>query len=302
MYAPGKVHSLFDFMSEAKPWDTTNVPSVFLGHFPFGAQSEVSPQPFVTTCFRDPVLRVISRYEYVHRTEVIKQSLDAFVAGDVESHNGMVRRLCGYQRLGGKYWDFANSTELHRDEFDIDEGDLARAKLNVDKMIDFIMVQERMTESLVGLRQKLKSRPLLSISNQARNSRSKPIRLNDYPTDVVAKIEQANQLDRQLYDFACEKFEEQIADIGLRKHEVVAMDDICAALMIPGRDDLPADLVNQRMIDRINELMAANEELRAEAMVDLLCERLPGADALKNIHQKILQHCHSRGLLPRGTG
>ena len=152
-----------------------------------------------------------------------------------------------------------------------------------------------MTESLVALRRALGCQPMFSLHNQSRNSRDKLTKAENYPDGLCAEILQRNQLDQALYDAVTEDFEVMIASAGFDPLEVTAMDDICSALMIPGQQDLPAQVVDQRLSEAINVVLASNDLLRAEMMTRLLSARLPHSAQIASLHATMVQRCKAAG-------
>lgn len=297
VYAPGKTNTLEEFM--AGDWPGTlpedQRPFVYLGHFPFGAQRRVHPAPLVTTCLRHPVERVLSLYEYLCRTEGRKADLLEFVETDPESNNGTVRRLRGLQWLDGVYWDFVADAPAERGEDDLRADDLALARTHLAQDVDFILIQEHMTRSLVALRHVLQSPPLISMRNHFRNNSPRAIQRADYPAAVIDVIVERNQLDLELYQEAVVLFEDRFRKAAISTDEIRAMDDISAALMIRGHQDLPFSMISQRLNQSLGKYLEAGELRRDEMMLRLLTERLPDEAAITQLHASIRQHCLAVG-------
>ena len=272
----GVVNTIEDFMARDWPGDLPGgrAPLVYLGHFPYGPQQKVSPAPFVTTCLRHPVERVLSHYEYRRRTGAPDLGIEDFIADDPENENGMVRRLCGFDRLDGVYWDFVAGAAAGRDERSLDGGDLARARQNLFERIDFFLIQERMAESLVALRGLLAAPPLISVHNQFRNSSHKPIRQADYPARVVGAIAARNRLDLALYDEALVRFDARLKELAPDPEEIAAMQMLGVALSMRGQQDLPQTLVEQRLQVLLGGLVERGEQRLAERAMGLWQERM----------------------------
>lgn len=181
---------------------------VLKGHMYFGLH-RLLPQPSTyITVLRDPVERVISHYYYILRNpsnELYKQvastdmSLKDFVLSglSLEIDNGQTRLLSStgavvpYQQC---------SLEV-----------LESAKQNVKEYFSTIGFVERFDETLILLRRAFNWKmPLYTKANVTQN---RPLKIG-IPKSTLDVIEAYNQLDIQLYQFAQERFEEQVYQQG----------------------------------------------------------------------------------------
>jgi len=181
---------------------------VLKGHMYFGLH-ELLPQPSTyITILRDPVERVISHYYYILRNpsnELYNQvastgmSLKDFVLSglSLEIDNGQTRLLSS---TGAVVPYKQCSSEV-----------LESAKQNVKERFSTIGFVERFDETLILLKRAFKwDMPFYTKSNVTQN---RPLK-TEISKSTLDVIEAYNQLDIQLYQFAQERFEEQIRQQG----------------------------------------------------------------------------------------
>lgn len=298
--AVGQTNSLEDFMAKEWPGEVRDQhgPVVYLGHFPFGAQERITPRPWVTTCLREPVGRVLSHFEYT-RGNSPSQDLDiqAFLDQTDEVNNGMVRRLIGLDTLRGIPWDFMHQAEAEPSRVRVTDDDVTTAVGVLRDHVDVIMIQERMIESLVLLRHVLKTPPLISFSNQFRNRNSDQKYATKYSEQIIEEIRERNRLDIILYEQANTLFENRMRDEALPAHEIFAMGEINATLMACGHANIPFDMAMAKLNALVNATLQAGDPGRAEIILRLLAERLPDHSLLKHTHHAIRARCSQLGCL-----
>jgi hypothetical protein len=169
-----------------------------IGHLPYGVHAYLPNVCEYVTLLRDPVARVHSLYKFVLRAvdhplyEQVrdeKLSLRDFVGSDIDAtqtRNGQTRQLAG------------DPNEPP------DRGSLEAAKRNLSTFAA-IGLTEKFNESFVHFRRTLRLRiPAYATRNVSPTVKAEPER------DVDELIRDANQLDIELYDFACELFEQQL--------------------------------------------------------------------------------------------
>jgi hypothetical protein len=172
------------------------------GHFSFGIHQFVQGEAVYVTVLRNPVDRVVSLYYHAlrepddpfHERVAGGLGLEAFVAACPEAANGQTRRIAG---AGG-------------------DALLDAAKENLERRFAVAGLTERFDETVVLLRRKLGWKRMPYYLPGLVNTRKRPRSAID--PDVLALIEGRNQLDRELYDHACELFSQAVAaeDVNFR--------------------------------------------------------------------------------------
>jgi len=257
LYAPGKVHLIEDFMAQDQS-DSTY--PVYIGHFSFGAHNKIKPEPFLVTCLRDPVLRVLSYYEYTCKTDHIEHDIHQFISTYPECKNGMTRRLSGLGILNNQGYDFVANASLQGPEEEVTQEHLDLAIEHLRSRINFIMLQESMSESLVMLRHRMGSPPLFSLRNHYRNHSVRKILTTDYSEEVINAIRAQNQLDLALYKEGISIFSAQLNQLSLeQQNEIKAMEPLCSILSPVGMTDLDDNTINQRFNLGIAALLKAKQ-------------------------------------------
>lgn len=175
-------------------------------HIGFGLHNYLQQPSTYITFLREPVSRVISMYYYYRKTEnplYTDLSLKEFVQTYPGVQNGMTKNLSGI---------VLQSQLFHGEpsqKFDCDEVSLEIARQNLQERFKFIGISERFDESLLLLRKTLGWKiPLFDKSNTSK----KPNRLD---RDILRLIENYNELDLQLYEFANKMFAEAIENQDL---------------------------------------------------------------------------------------
>lgn len=178
-----------------------------IGHFSFGIHSHIAAPSRYITFLRHPIERLLSLYFHIlkwPRTEpqvrIAREgtSLEDFVtlSGYKQADNGQTRRVAGMEP------DFGECSEEL----------LKRAKSNLSEHFATVGLTERFDESLVLLRRAfgwpLELRYWKRLVNK---ERPKPDSVG--PRTLEVRRER-NWLDLQLYEYACELFEQQIAKAG----------------------------------------------------------------------------------------
>ena len=175
------------------------------GHLHFGLHKLFPQRATYVTLVREPVERVISHYYYASRHPehyLHRQIVDAgltlrdYVTGNLsdELSNGQVRIL----------------SERARELSTCDRGCLEEAKRNLVEHFPVVGVSERFDESVLLFQRAWGWRlPLYARANVGDSSGRRSV---DDETRVV--IGERNQLDRELYDFAVERFEATIVAAG----------------------------------------------------------------------------------------
>lgn len=167
-----------------------------LGHFWFGIHRYVNAPSTYITLLREPIQRTFSLYRhlYRHRPDV---SLLEFVSEPpyIEVDNDQTRRIAGLEPE-------LNGCGRHT---------LARAKENLRRDFTVVGLTERFDETLIllkrtfGWRRKLWYYP----KNENREAPRTPLSAGD-----IAAIQQRNEFDMNLYEFANELLDEAVAAQG----------------------------------------------------------------------------------------
>ena len=201
---------------------------VVKGHMSFGLH-EFLPQPSTYITFlRDPIERSISSYAYskgnrfnpFHR-RINQENLDLaqFLAITPWNNNLQCKAIAGLDRR--EYRPVALFQEMLQpgvkgpdpsmDRWSNPET-LRRAKENLERYFAFVGLTERFTESLFLLKHLFGWK--LSSFSSYRKSRNRPKR-ETFAAELLAEVEQRNQLDRELYEFGRKLFDDLVVRLGI---------------------------------------------------------------------------------------
>jgi Galactose-3-O-sulfotransferase len=171
---------------------------IILGHVHFGLHQYLDGENTYVTFLREPVSRVLSLYRYIATStrhhlhaQVVNTTLIDFVSGQLDAEeveNGQVRQIAGLTRGAP------------------DASDLARAKQNLVQACRVVGLVERFDESIILLKKSLGWRMPFYVRKNVTQAAS-----SDSSDDQALHIiKRRNALDIELYQFACDLFEEQI--------------------------------------------------------------------------------------------
>lgn len=176
-------------------------PDAIMGHFSVGLHRLV-PELRYVTCLREPVSRIVSHYQhslndpahYLHQ-KVVSGNLDlpSYVASGLsgELSNGMTRMLAGVE-------DFDHAV--------VDRRTLEIAKTNMATLFDGVILSEWFDQGILMLSEKLRWRAPYYIRRKI-GSYGTASRKPDRATRE--SVEEHNQIDIELYDWAKQRFKLQ---------------------------------------------------------------------------------------------
>jgi len=183
------------------------------GHMSFGLHEYLSQPSTYFTILRNPVERVISDYYHVLRTpahflhaEVTTKNMslkDYVKCRMTWTWNGQIRLLMG--TLGGSLPP-SGSVFLSTD-------DLELAKANIRDHFMIVGLSERYDESLLLLKRAFGWR-IRNILYRKQNIGTNRPPNDEIDSDTLKVIDSHNKLDIQLYEWAKQRFEEQIRKQG----------------------------------------------------------------------------------------
>lgn len=182
---------------------------ILKGHFHFGLAPMLPLNANYFTLLRDPVERVVSTYyfvlrnssNYLHKTvSSANMSLKDFIEGDLtpEIRNDQTRRIAGVTGVSPINGDFGSGQEM-----------LAAAKRNIEKYFVVVGLTERFDETVLLLKQIFGW--VTPFYNSVNVGTNRPEAITD---EITAIIRDKNALDMELYRFAQERFEKQVAGLG----------------------------------------------------------------------------------------
>lgn len=196
---------------EALPERERDSLQLVAGHVPFGLHACLRQPSRYVSVVRDPVERALSAYHYLRNyppgwwaapmeaaTDAARNlSLEDFIRHNTSAGviNGQTAFLAG-----------AAFTEP------VDRTMLEHAKSNILERFATVGVTERLDESLVVMADALGWTGPLSLSRT--NTNSLRPRQAEVDPETLAMIEDRNDLDRELYLFAWERLDAQIAALG----------------------------------------------------------------------------------------
>lgn len=167
------------------------------GHMPYGAHRYIPNPCHYVTVVRDPVARVISVYK-----QILKDPRHVLHDRVVRSRTGLEE----YVESGMDEGQTANSQTRQlsgKQSGDIDDAALDDAKRNLDGFL-VVGLTERFEETIALLRRAVGLRMPLYVT---RNT-SFPLDVSERATELIVE---RNELDRDLYSFACNLFNAAVA-------------------------------------------------------------------------------------------
>ena len=207
---PERRYSIYDFaqipdfghMPEA---ERTEI-DLLQGHFLYGIHQYIPRYSRYITFLRDPVERIVSLYYYLLRVP------GNYLHDTLVSNNISLADFVG-SRLTSEIYNFqvrliAGADQPSVDSFPVlDESTLLQAKQRLASDFLAFGITEKFDESLVLLSRslgwKLFSRNLFYRKQNVTHNRK---RLADVSPEIIDMIHRNNQLDQQLYEYACNLF------------------------------------------------------------------------------------------------
>lgn len=205
------------------------------GHMPFGLHAYLPHSSTYVTVLRDPVDRVISEYYGVIQTPVDplyrynevtskNMSLADYVLRRV--HSDTSRGISNFQTrcISGVQWG-----DLLHGSTPAPSNILETAKANLREYFSLVGLSERFDESLILLKRALgwRTKDILYVKQQV--GRNRPPK-DTIGSEAVKLVEDYNELDMQLYEFAKQMFEERISrqDSSFRRElQIFRLCNIC---------------------------------------------------------------------------
>jgi hypothetical protein len=186
-----------DEQLERIPVETRARARFLSGHMPYGAHRYLPTPCDYVTVLRDPIARVISVYKQIlkdprhvlhDRVVGTRTGLEEYVESGMDegqTHNSQTRQLSGKQ-FGV-----------------VDDAALVDAKQNLEGFL-VVGLTERFEETIALLRRAVGLRMPLYVT---RNT-SFPLEVSERARELIVE---RNELDRDLYSFACELFKDTVA-------------------------------------------------------------------------------------------
>jgi hypothetical protein len=183
---------------------------LYMGHAYFGIHENIPGESRYITILRNPVDRLVSHYyfvlrnpkHYLYRTVTERKiGLEEYVVGGVsgEMDNGQLRMFVG------KYGQHIPVGKCAPDLLD-------KAKENIRDYFDLVGLSERFDESLFLLARAL-GWPRMPVYERANVTRARPA-VRELAPQTRQAIEEYNQLDMVLYEWAQQRFAETLLSFG----------------------------------------------------------------------------------------
>jgi len=234
---------------------------IYMGHFFYGAHRHV-PRPCVYfTMLRDPVDRLLSRYERYCTLQGRRLDCARWLAEDFESHDGMVRRICGlgHMEADPEPFDFVNERPVSPN-MATTAAYYEQAVETLETHFSCVLMRERFVESMVDLQGTLGCGPLFSLNRQVLSDGRAPAARERYPETILRQIEDQNVYDRRLYNRYRSRFDAALATRGPAfDKEVRIMRMVAAILTEPGLPVVPSDRAYARIGSAIDVLEQRGE-------------------------------------------
>ncbi|WP_085524176.1 sulfotransferase family 2 domain-containing protein [Tuberibacillus sp. Marseille-P3662] len=177
---------ILDYKDQIEKADT------FCGHYWFGGHQYITGPFTYITMLRDPVEQVISWFYFRYRSPK-------------------------YDHFAGNFSDYINSQEYPYNYLTSNlqtrficgdhTPDLETAKYNLQNFFSVAGLTERFDESIFLMKQTLGWK---NTQYQKRNVNQKRPLKHQFPQFIIDQVEEKNALDRQLYNYASQKLDEQL--------------------------------------------------------------------------------------------
>ena len=169
-----------------------------MGHFSFGLHEAVERPATYVTLIRDPIDRALSSYQHRVVRQRFALGLEEYIRSerDTAIQNGQVRRIAG----------------LRARDRPPDAETLATAKRHIEEHFSVVGLTERFDESLLLCARAFGWRKLAY--RRQNEGRARP-RKEDLAPDLLSILERTNELDRELLEFARERFQRQLEASGI---------------------------------------------------------------------------------------
>ncbi len=184
---------------------------VVQGHMSFGLHAFMEPPAVYVTLLREPVSRTFSDYRFVSTNTLhplyatvksmsLAEYLQSGLTGQLS--NGQTRLLSGDSEASNI--GIPTLRELGR-------ADLRAATENLERHFAVVGLQERFDETLLLMQRRLGWQSPVYVRRNVTPQRGTP---SAPPPPQRRMIEAQNQLDIELYRYACDRFEESIREAG----------------------------------------------------------------------------------------
>ncbi|MCW9035806.1 MAG: hypothetical protein OQJ97_16420 [Rhodospirillales bacterium] len=250
---PGEKNGYKEFKEAA----ARNTFSVYAGHFFFGAHMHVPKPCEYVTSLRNPVEQLLSRYEATCRNLKKKIDVVEWLAADFESHNGMVKRLCG---IGAEHhslppYDFVNEQPVSPD-MEAGEAEYELALQNIEKHFSCVMLHGYFEENMTILQHHYGTGPLFSLNRQFINHAMAPIKRENYLPEIIDQIIAQNEYDIRLFENFRDKYIKELDEKGdAFKEDVRILKLISAILSDVNTQSIETDVAIKRLIMTLNQLV-----------------------------------------------
>lgn len=172
------------------------------GHFPFGVHQFFQQPSTYITILRDPVDRIISEYYFIRsipwhslHPKVSNMSLQEY------QQSPLTQNLQTVYILGRKFGS------------PLSEDDLAQAKENLENYFSVVGITDMFDESLFLMKEQFQWRNTVYTKANVTNQRPKK---HELPEDIRTQIQQNNEWDMKLYQFAKQRLIEKIESFDIR--------------------------------------------------------------------------------------
>jgi len=177
----------------SKKEDIQDSTHLFMGHYPFQGGNKIFTKPInYLTFLRDPVKRTISNIQHLQRIkpEYKNDSISEIFEEEHLSQKDLQTRFLSDS-------PFKKPTHIDR---------LEESKKNLEK-IKFIGIAERFEESIELIEHTFNWK----LGEILRLNQKKEDKNNELSEDLLNKIKAINELDIELYEYACQLFEKRTA-------------------------------------------------------------------------------------------
>lgn len=192
----------------ALPAETIRRIGLLEGHIEFGWHSVLPQKAVYLTMLREPISRVISIYNYVKR-DVNHPLYNAVKSGAISIEEFLKRKMTVDAINGQTYW-LSGGVDTDAQSHKAEEA-LQKAKNNLTEYFPAVGIQERFDESLVLFKRIYHWRWIYYTSKNVANSRPNKRAM---PDRIVRLIQDFNQLDMDLYEFARKLFDDEVRREG----------------------------------------------------------------------------------------
>ncbi|MGF1514973.1 MAG: sulfotransferase family 2 domain-containing protein [Elainellaceae cyanobacterium] len=217
------------------------------GHAPFGAHKYLSQNSTYVTMLRNPISRVLSLYYFIFfppnkEPERELMPLKQWVETAVVVENHQTQKMAG----------------LKNDQHSSSREMLEKAKQNFHEHFSVVGITERFDESVMLMHHHLGLNHILYQSKNVNKNRPK----KTIDPEIISIVKARNQLDLELYEYANQQLDSQIAEIPSFSEELTLFHELNAQFTAAASASEEKGQLLKRTRHRLKTLRKSREEFK----------------------------------------